>query len=398
MHSGLHAPSVDPVFAGRLNEDYRSMEIRRSRSGATHLPLSALLSQVLVAFTIEFDNEYERRIRQSDVGSHFLVSLVMWSNFMRFLGDEGLSVRDLSILAGESNRLPHPSLNHMVWWGYVVVEHGPTENGRKPPRLDWIVRPTAAGRKLQEVWRPLLSEIEERWQSRFDAVGIDILRESLQSVVNQLDVEMPHYLPVLGYGMLARAPHRVGPALTGNERGSTAGTHLSALISQALLAFTLEFERESGLSLAISANVVRVLNETGVRVRDLPRLGRVAKPAVSMAVGYLTRRGYVTVEPDPSAKQATVVRLTPKGRGARDAYHRLTSIIEERWRTRFGSATVCNLRDALESMVGDPAESPSPLAAGLAPHRGGWRFSVHLPDGLPHYPMVLHRGGWPDGS
>ena len=49
------------------------------------------------------------------------------------------------------------------------------------------------------------------------------------------------------------------------------------------------------------------------------------------------------------------------------------------------------------------------LSLGLEPYAGGWRASAPyvtrtqavLDDpvaALPHYPMVLHRGGWPDGS
>ena len=49
------------------------------------------------------------------------------------------------------------------------------------------------------------------------------------------------------------------------------------------------------------------------------------------------------------------------------------------------------------------------LALGLEPPPGGWRLTKRyieqtkavLDDplaALPHYPMVLHRGGWPDGS
>jgi hypothetical protein len=38
------------------------------------------------------------------------------------------------------------------------------------------------------------------------------------------------------------------------------------------------------------------------------------------------------------------------------------------------------------------------LFRGLGPYADGWRASVHKPDTLPHYPMVLHRGGFPDGS
>jgi hypothetical protein len=62
------------------------------------LPLSTLLSHALTAFTIEFDNEFEHRMphrttnRGSTAGSRhapWLVSMVMWSNFMQFVGERG---------------------------------------------------------------------------------------------------------------------------------------------------------------------------------------------------------------------------------------------------------------------------------------------------------------------
>ena len=43
------------------------------------VPLSTLLSRALVAFTIEFDNEFEHRFAQVGGGAR-VASLVMWSN------------------------------------------------------------------------------------------------------------------------------------------------------------------------------------------------------------------------------------------------------------------------------------------------------------------------------
>ncbi len=54
-------------------------------------------------------------------------------------------------------------------------------------------------------------------------------------------------------------------------RSSGAALDLSALLSRVLLAFTIQFERESRISLPISANTLRVLGGQGVRLRDLPR-------------------------------------------------------------------------------------------------------------------------------
>ncbi len=96
------------------------------------LPLPTLLSHALVAFTIEFDNEFEHQVPHrttnhgSTTRSHpvpWLVSRVMWSNFMRFVDEEGITVRELQ------HRLRMPAKNMRTWltrlgewWGYVVVK------------------------------------------------------------------------------------------------------------------------------------------------------------------------------------------------------------------------------------------------------------------------------------
>ena len=62
-----------------------------------------------------------------------------------------------------------------------------------------------------------------------------------------------------------------------NEDRTTSSVPLSALLSRVLLAFAIEYEHESDLSLAISANLLRVLDEQGVLVRDLPLLSSGSK-------------------------------------------------------------------------------------------------------------------------
>jgi hypothetical protein len=80
---------------------------------------------------------------------------------------------------------------------------------------------------------------------------------------------------------------------------------------------------------------------------------------------------------------------------ALDEYLALTVGIEAQWRTRFGPGRVSALRAALEPLaVGDPP----PLVAGLAPYPDNWRARTEPASVLPHYPMTLHRGGYPDGS
>ena len=69
------------------------------------LALPARLSQALVAFTIEFDNEFEHRMphRTTRHGSTpgmdrppFLVSMAMWVDCMRFVPEEGISAAELA--------------------------------------------------------------------------------------------------------------------------------------------------------------------------------------------------------------------------------------------------------------------------------------------------------------
>jgi hypothetical protein len=126
------------------------------------LPLPALLSQVLVAFTIEADNELEHQLphrttRGPAAGSHrgpWLVSLVMWSNFLRFVGEDGVPVRELPALAGMSKDAIDSQLTRMgKWWGYVTVGPDPADRRSAAPRPRWGGPALAARRMVRGAQR-----------------------------------------------------------------------------------------------------------------------------------------------------------------------------------------------------------------------------------------------------
>ena len=368
---------------------------------AARLPLPTLLSQALIAFTIELDNEFEHRMPHSTTrhGSSlvrpsepWLASMAMWSTCMRFVREKGTTVRELRSLARTGT-----NLDGMRRWGYIVIEPGPGGKPSKQPRPDSVLRPTAKGRMAQEVWRPLFTAIELRWEERFGKREIDRLRESLRALTRKIDFELPDCLPILGYGLFSKDRDTERRATSARDP-SVESLALPALLSRALLAFAIEFERESDLSLAICANVMRVLDDNGVKVRDLPLSSGVSKEAISMATGYLQKRGFILIEPDPSSSRTKLIRLTPKGIVAQNAYRELLRVIETRWHMQFGKDEIGNLREALEPLVGAPSGQRSPLFQGIKPYPDGWRASVRTPETLPHYPMVLHRGGYPDGS
>lgn len=357
------------------------------------LPLSALLSQVLVAITIECDNEFERQMPHSTTshgrtpGAPWLVSLAMWSNCLRFVGEEPITVGEL-----ERRARTGTNLDGMRRWGYIDVRPDPDDRRARPPRHDLTVRATAAGLRAQQIWRPLPAVVEKRWQERFGPEALGELRDSLQAVAARLDGGLPDCLPILGYGLRTGGPGR------GSPPEDVSGLGLPALLSRVLLAFAAEFERGSDVALAISANLLRVLDQQGVRVRDLPLLAGVSKEAISMAMGVAGKQGLAVLEPDRAASRGKVARLTPRGRSAQDGCGRLLAVIEDGWQERFGPDGIRGLRQALERLAVAPAGEPSPLWLGLEPYPGGWRASVRRPRTLPHFPMVLHRGGFPDGS
>jgi hypothetical protein len=193
------------------------------------LPLSALLSHALVAFTIEFDNEAEHRMPhwttnygasagwtaelQRDMAwGPWLTSMVMWTNCMQFVGEDGITVRELERLART-----HTNLNGMERWGYVVVEPDPEDKRAKPPRSAWVIRAKPSGRKAREIWQPLFGVIETRWRERFGKQRIEALRESLCAVIGNMDLNLPDCLPILGYGLYSNVEQKKWERHDGQE-------------------------------------------------------------------------------------------------------------------------------------------------------------------------------------
>jgi hypothetical protein len=178
--------------------------------------------------------------------------------------------------------------------------------------------------------------------------------------------------------------------------GVAAQISLTTLLSWTWTAFAIETDNavEAAGServrrlFRISMPMLRVIGDGTVRIRDLPQHSGVSKEAIAMATGYLDRHGLAELRPERS------IALTAAGRGALADY-----------RARAARHSDQDLRACLEAIV----TQREALAAGLVPPEGGWRAGRPylaqtrriLADpaaALPWHPMVLHRGGWPDGS
>jgi methyltransferase (TIGR00027 family) len=368
-----------------------------SARGAGRLSLPALLSRVLVAFTIEADNEAEHRLPHwtttygsspgGPADSPWLVSLVMWASALRHIPDDGITVAALRRAARTGSN--YAGLRR---WRYVTFDPEPA-HGRQPA-AGTVVWLTARGREARDGWMPIGGVVEERWRERFGAGTVATLRESLEAVAAQLPAGLPDCLPILGYGLFSRVSEDGGPNAVANTvaGGDVAGLPVWTLLSRVLLAFAAEFEGQSPVSLAICADVLRMLTERGARVRDIPQLAGVSRESVAMAMSILVKQDLATEGPDPAGGRWRVAALTRRGAVAQAAYYKLVADIEDAWRDRFGADTVAGLRAGLERL---PVQD---LLAGTEPYPEGWRAQVRPPNVLPDYPMVLHRGGYPDGS
>jgi hypothetical protein len=364
-----------------------------------HLPLSALLSQPLVAFTIECDNEFERQMPHTTTAqgrtpgaryAPWLTSMTMWWTCLRYVGDEGITVARLTDLAGA-----HTTLTHLQRWGYIRVRPDPADARAKPPERDQVITLRPGGRLAAQAWAPLASQVEARWRQRLGAAMIAGLRSALTGVARRLDPALPACMPILGYPLRSEPAGRSGSALAGNE-DHLAGAALPELLSKVLLAFAIDFEAGTR-SLAVMANLIRVLDATGVPVAELPPRSGVSKEGIAMAMGLVTKSGAAEQLPKPGGR-GKLARLTAMGTAAQLEYFSRTAEVEAGWRVRYGSDLVASLRGLLEPLADVPGAGHGPLWRGLEPYPDGWRASVRAPDTLPHYPMVLHRGGYPDGS
>jgi DNA-binding MarR family transcriptional regulator len=366
----------------------------------TRLPLPALLSQAYVAFAIEFDNEFEHLAphRTTNYGSTpgfpaapWLVSMALWLRFMRYIPVEGTTVADLQSHLAISNKGLNIWLARLGrWWRYFhILDPGASETSKRI-RPQALIRPTAGGRKAIEVWQTLIPVVEARWRDRFGEQSFAALEDALRKIAVQLDPAAPAHFAILEHedkkSRAARAQLPAGKPV------------LPELLARVLLAFAAEFDSQSAASLSSVANVLRVTPDSGIRVRDLPRLTWLAPSGVADALRELKYARLGSVKADPSGSRSKVLMITLQARLARDGYLPLAERIEKEWKKRFGEEPVNQLRTSLEEIVQSRDGEPSPLLRGLTPYPDGWRANQPPLTGLPHFPMVSHRGGYPDGS
>jgi hypothetical protein len=317
----------------------------------------------------------------------------MWTNALRLIDEDGLALGELRARARA-----YCNVGGLERWGWIQVGDGVTprregygtSRGLKP---ETILAPTRAGAYARRLWPRVIEEVEGRWRERFGAARIEALRSVLRTAPNEMPWSPPEVAPSDGFYTAVIAG---GHIVAGGDVVASGGIQsderpLPALLGQALTARTLELERAPGIrsSLPLAANLLRVLSSGGARKRDLVALTGLSKEGVAMSVSYVLRAKLATETAEG------VIRLTARGNAALAAHE-----------ARSGpDPDDGGLRTALIDVL----SQTTALSSGLVPPPGCWRgespylarterFIADPLGTLPHHPMILHRGAWPDAS
>lgn len=295
--------------------------------------MNALLSQALVTVT----NAYEQR----GAGSAGLPRLAVWSNVLRPVGD-GIDLREVPAAARLSKRAVRAAVGAAEKQGWLVREGG-------------AVRPSPAGESARERWPSLDADVEGSLDGDIAA--------PLREVVRQLHLEWPHH--PTGYGPAdhsitggvytagggqidSKVPTHAAdwaPVLRHDVEGSSvAGLPLSALLSQAFVAFAADFEELWIGGLHLAATVLRLVPDEGVPTSEIPMLSRLKGDGKSV----LERHGYIEIVRDADDSKVRLAVPTTRGRNTRDQYESTVRRVEGRWGPKYGADAVDGLRSALE--------------------------------------------------
>jgi hypothetical protein len=262
---------------------------------------------------------------------------------LRPVGDS-IEVRELPAAARLSKRAVRAAVRAATRRGWLVHDGD-------------AVRPSPAGKAAHDRWPSLDADV--------DASAVGDLASALGALVRQLHLEWPHF--PTGYGpadhSITGGVYTPGGGKTDStvpthasdwepvfrqdlQGSSTAGLPLSALLSQAFIAFAADFEELWIGGLHLAATVLRLLPDEGVPVSDIPMLSRLRGDGKSV----LERHGYIDITRFPDDPKVRLAVPTTRGRNTRDEYEPTVGRVEARWGDKYGADVVAHLRSALESL------------------------------------------------
>lgn len=296
-----------------------------------------LLARALASLTREVEAE---------AGSE-TCSLAVWSNVLRCVAASGgLSEKDLPQAARISKRLATAAVTGSLRRGWITAEG---------PARARTLHLTASGEAAAQRWPRALSAVDEGWVS---------LRAPLERVVSQLPFELPHFPASYGTAdpsatggpfMYLRKKkddlpaHGVDwrPVLRARDADTVSALPVAALLSQALMAYTIDYEDAFPWPLHNTATVLRHVTTEPKPLADLPPDHGITGGGKSL----LERHLVVEVSAGPDRRK--VVALTGRGETILRMHPDRVEQVEAAWRARFGEELVEDARAALAERAVD---------------------------------------------
>lgn len=259
-------------------------------------------------------------------------SLDLWANLLRVMDEVGTDEKVLPSILCLSRRAVKTRLALAVRGGWAAEFR---DQGRTRVRL--TARGSEAARRC-----PLLQEhAEKQRQTELGVNETARLRASLMRIVAAFPLEHPHYPASYGAADASftggngkdwiPVKRMVGSAVT--------SLPLSALVSQAIVAFAIDYEKISPVAFSLSTEIIRQIPAEGRSLREL---------ANSVGISALVRHGFLSVH---GPRRKGIAFLTSKGIAVRDGYDQRVETVERAWCDRFGNESVAALRRSLEEVT-----------------------------------------------
>ncbi len=284
-------------------------------------------------------NALERFYIEQGAGTALTPSLDLWANLLRVVDRAGVSSSELPTALRLSKRAVRSRLS-------LAIRRGWVEELRMAPRGS-SVKLTARGSDASLRFASLQSDAEERWRKHAGIDRAEQLRASLEGVVAALPLEHPHYPASYGAAdaSITGGNGQDWRAVPRSGGDSVSGLATSALLSQAIVAFAIDYEGKSPVALSLSADVINRVPADGLAMREIGH---------TVGVSALIRHGLLRVT---DSQGAETIHLTPKGQSVKAAFRERIRGVEEDWRNTLGHGSVASLRCALEALVLDSSNS-----------------------------------------
>ncbi|TWE12848.1 winged helix-turn-helix transcriptional regulator [Rudaeicoccus suwonensis] len=361
--------------------------------------LPRCLSQLLIAHTIQIDNWFEQHSpHRTTLGASpgqgpWLISYAFYANLLRWLAREPVPVSSVAALSGTVNL---PGLHR---WGYLRISGWAGPGKPVPPAATLAL--TAAGERACDHWAAAADDTAAVWREQFDEADAQ-LREALSGLRDCLGRPAPPYLPVIAASKkFGRQPEWHSPDLPPSEE-------TTALLSAVLHTFIADYEQPGEISLPLASDVLRVLSVQPTPVTEAIRDSGISREAFTAALTPLLKYGHVAME-KAAAGRVKMVRLTERGAQAVADHEARLTWVTGNWRTDSAQARwMDQAREAATQILHRRDDGGSVLGRLLVPPPDGWRHRAPFSRqtravaqdpaaALAHCPMVLHRGGYPDG-